>query len=232
MKRFLNICLFISGIGLLIIAILASADIIYTTLNPHIVYAVKSFIRIILIFLFSGAIGVLLINKSTLLMKKRCLIHKLIFYYAFLVYSIILFSVLFGKGVLIRNVTYILESDNKTIWSGVNIVPFRTIYYYIRSILKRSLSSNIVMANILGNIILFVPMGFFMPYLSKRQGNINILIMMVIILIIEIMQMITDRGIFDVDDLILNMSGFLMMHILTRSEWFDKTKVKLGIKRD
>ena len=69
--------------------------------------------------------------------------------------------------------------------------------------------------NILGNIILFVPMGIFLRILfNKSSGNQKTLIVSSLIsLAIEILQLLVGRC-FDVDDIILNIFGSLLGYML------------------
>lgn len=69
--------------------------------------------------------------------------------------------------------------------------------------------------NILGNIILFVPMGIFLRILfNKSSGDQKTLIVSSLIsLAIEILQLLAGRC-FDVDDIILNIFGSLLGYML------------------
>lgn len=73
----------------------------------------------------------------------------------------------------------------------------------------------IYLRNLLGNIIPFLPMGTFEGMLRKRKNLfMNFLAAMwhclFIILLIEVVQLITGLGYFDVDDILLNMIGCFM----------------------
>lgn len=64
-------------------------------------------------------------------------------------------------------------------------------------------------ANVVGNFIVFVPFGFLVPTLSKYKFNIILvtLLSFEFSLLIEIIQLFTRLGSFDVDDLFLNTLG-------------------------
>ncbi|MEK3997131.1 VanZ family protein [Psychrobacillus sp. FSL W7-1493] len=93
-------------------------------------------------------------------------------------------------------------------WSS-NFIPFRTINLYIHSIAHGTLNIKIPLKNLGGNLILFLPMGIFLPLIIKRINNIRIYVitMTVLLLFIEVTQVVSRRGSFDIDDLILNMLG-------------------------
>ncbi|QFG00095.1 VanZ family protein [Psychrobacillus glaciei] len=86
--------------------------------------------------------------------------------------------------------------------SGANLVPFRTIETYISY-----MSYDIALKNILGNIIPFIPMGFLIPAAFTSQRNIikTMISCFLLILCIEIIQLISFLGYFDMDDIILNL---------------------------
>lgn len=90
-----------------------------------------------------------------------------------------------------------------------NFVPFRTINLYIHSIRDGSLNLSIPLKNLGGNVILFLPMGIYLPLFIKRLNKIRIYVitMSLLLFFIEVTQVVTRRGSFDIDDLILNMLG-------------------------
>ena len=78
--------------------------------------------------------------------------------------------------------------------------------------------------NVCGNIAVFIPVGIFLPTLIKRCKNVffTALISLEISLVVEIVQLATRVGSFDVDDLLLNTAGgllgFLIYFCWTRSK--------------
>ena len=67
-------------------------------------------------------------------------------------------------------------------------------------------------ANLLLNIALFIPVGFFLPLLWKkaRAWYITIPLGFSLTIVIELLQLITGRGLFDVDDLLCNLVGAII----------------------
>ena len=65
--------------------------------------------------------------------------------------------------------------------------------------------------NVLGNVCVFVPLGIFLPKLFAKCQNplLTILFSFELSLCVEIIQLITKVGSFDVDDLLLNTLGGL-----------------------
>ena len=70
----------------------------------------------------------------------------------------------------------------------------------------------------MGNIIACMPFAFFLPLLFKKQNNLKVftLTMILIVLIIELLQFITLSGSFDIDDLILNVLGAVILFLILK----------------
>lgn len=108
-------------------------------------------------------------------------------------------------------------------WSS-NFIPFRTINLYIHSIFHGTLDINIPLKNLGGNLILFLPMGIYLPLFIKRINKMGIYVitMSVILLLIEVTQVVSRRGSFDIDDLILNMLGAVIGFIIWKGRFVEK----------
>ncbi|MGM0902887.1 MAG: VanZ family protein [Bacillota bacterium] len=91
-----------------------------------------------------------------------------------------------------------------------NLVPFHTIMNYINA--TGYINTSIVITNLAGNILAFMPLGFFLPLLFKRYLKFRKTILVVIAstLTVECLQYIFRVGSFDVDDLILNTVGGIL----------------------
>lgn len=70
--------------------------------------------------------------------------------------------------------------------------------------------------NIVGNIVGFMPCGFFLPVISRRSRRWfnTVLLSFLFSLCIETIQLIFKVGSFDVDDMILNTLGGILGYIL------------------
>lgn len=93
---------------------------------------------------------------------------------------------------------------------NLNLVPFRTIGQYLLVLGQGSLmSSRHAVINLAGNVVMFVPLGFFLPLVAepcKKYGK-HLAWVLVILLSIELLQLFTLLGSCDVDDFILNIPG-------------------------
>lgn len=88
-----------------------------------------------------------------------------------------------------------------------NLVPFRTIANYINHASRFNFDT--WFKNLFGNIVLFIPIGIFAPALNRRFLRFLPFISMTVSILfaVEIIQLVTKVGSFDVDDLILNVFG-------------------------
>lgn len=93
-----------------------------------------------------------------------------------------------------------------------NFVPFKTISTYINAIFSGNMNLDIPLKNLFGNLLMFLPMGIYLPYFIKRLKRISSfsVTFMIILLVIKITQSISRRGSFDIDDFILNTIGALI----------------------
>ena len=132
----------------------------------------------------------------------------------FLPYSfVLLFKLLLGRSAFyFGNLKYFFETgDWHAIHGGlINLVPFKSTIRYLTEF--DSYNLDIVLMNTLGNVIIFIPFGFLLPLLFKQINNVKIAskIFIKFILLIESLQLLTFTGVFDIDDIILNMLGALI----------------------
>ncbi|SET35039.1 Glycopeptide antibiotics resistance protein [Oceanobacillus limi] len=102
---------------------------------------------------------------------------------------------------------------------SINLIPFQTIAMYV----EFEGNVDIQIINLLGNIIVFVPIGIFAVILKKKILFREVLIIgFASTCFIEITQlMFTSIGIiyrsFDIDDIILNTIGVLIGYFMARS---------------
>ncbi len=128
---------------------------------------------------------------------------------AFMLYVLIMLWLLFGQR--------LGWEVNGDYWDNVgnryNLEPFLTIGGFIRSMLHPRSAEAFFEAvkNLGGNVILFVPFGFFIPAVSEKLKNplSTALFGAVCIAAVEVIQLFTLLGKCDIDDLILNVIGIV-----------------------
>ena len=91
---------------------------------------------------------------------------------------------------------------------GYNLIPFKSIIEIINNS-----SIYAIIINIFGNLLIFVPLEYFIIELFNVKKIIpNFLISVGSILLIEILQYIFRVGIFDIDDIILDVFGMMSFY--------------------
>ena len=125
--------------------------------------------------------------------KREFCFYKELITLSFIIYILCLFQV----------VTF---QDNNNISSN-NLIPFREMFRY-------DLGSRLFLKNVLGNIIMFLPYGFFTSYFLKEKKLLPIFILTAVAsLTIESTQLMIGR-VFDIDDILLNIVGGILGHYL------------------
>lgn len=110
-----------------------------------------------------------------------------------LFYSLILFS--------------LLTNSEANIGGGYNIMPFTEMTRY-------TFGSNLFMLNVVGNILAFIPFGYFVSYYVKpKKAFVPMLVSIIISTTVEFIQLFIGRS-FDVDDIILNVLGSILGYLL------------------
>lgn len=96
-----------------------------------------------------------------------------------------------------------------------NLELFAEIRRFIKY--RNLLSVESFLVNLVGNLVGFMPFGFFIPMLSKKKKFFQVLLLSFqFTLTIEMIQLFTKVGIFDVDDLFLNTVGGVLGYICYR----------------
>ena len=99
-----------------------------------------------------------------------------------------------------------------------NYVPFKEIF-------RHDVSSRLFFRNVIGNILLFSPLGWFITYYVKTSKVYATLILSILISFsIELTQLNIGR-VFDIDDIILNVFGGVLGYIFYMILY--KVKIKL-----
>jgi len=124
-----------------------------------------------------------------------------------LLYFIILIKILVFKDMPLVRIGTLMLNFGGTHEGPANLTPFKTIIPYLLG--KNGLI--IASINIVGNIILFVPIGFLFPLTIVHSSWKKIIATSIATgFIIEGMQAFLHLGIFDIDDVILNGLGVMI----------------------
>ncbi len=128
--------------------------------------------------------------------KEEFVLHKEILLLTFILYILCLFQV--------------VTSQDINMVTGNNYVPFREIFRY-------DFGGRLFVKNIIGNVLMFVPYGFFIAlYADLKKGKSAFFLIILASTAIECTQLMIGR-IFDVDDILLNVAGGMLGFYLYRS---------------
>ena len=119
-------------------------------------------------------------------------------------------------GVYIICLAYFLffaESTGRTFEGRTyhyNLELFKEIRRFI--VHRHTLGTKAVLLNLVGNIVAFVPFGFFLPIMYPRCRNFlyTVFFSFEVSLAVETIQLVSKVGSFDVDDMLLNTIGGAM----------------------
>ena len=145
-------------------------------------------------------------HASKKLLKLNLVIYFLI--YTVTIFTLTLFDEIFGRqGFVFVNWNKDLLKSYMSL--SFNIIPFKTIKLFTMGYKYGLVSFNAYFTNVFGNILVFMPYGFFIPMLFKKINTYIkfIIFIFLIVLLIEISQFFTMSGSFDIDDMILNLLG-------------------------
>lgn len=161
------------------------------------------------IIIISIVIVVSLRITDILIKKEKIVLYKELLKLAFIIYILCLFQVV---------------SDKDVSYGGINIIPFKEMFRY-------DVGTYLFYKNILGNMMLFLPFGFFVGYfLNISKPYIIFVLSCIASVSIEITQLYIGR-IFDVDDIILNVLGSILGYIIYRLIYKFNSKIPEKLRK-
>ena len=142
--------------------------------------------------------------------NKKAFLIKCIFW----IYLLVLIKVIVFKYPVDHLRSIMEQWSPEIFWQGLshaNFTFFKTIRMYIEYWGRINSFENLV-----GNIVLFMPYGILYPLSwGKKKGFLGfVLTVLVFIMALELAQMWTNFGAFDVDDILLNFIGALLGYFI------------------
>lgn len=147
--------------------------------------------------------------------RKIIIVAELVFLF---MYGIIVFALVFGGFRVMRFGHQNTQSFIDYIRFNCNFVPFKTIFYYVGCFFSGQINRSIVIENLVGNFMMFMPAGFLFPaiFTKQRKWFYFLITIASILIVIEIVQLVFRLGTFDIDDFILNMTGACLVYEIIR----------------
>ena len=132
--------------------------------------------------------------RITFLVKNKI---KFIFYKEILMLGFIMYVRALFEVVTLQDVS----------WSSSNFIPFKEMLRY-------EFGTKLFFKNVVGNMIMFIPFGFFTSYFLKLKKIYSVFILTLLTSItIETTQLLIGR-VFDIDDILLNILGGLIGYFI------------------
>ena len=117
-----------------------------------------------------------------------------------IIYIGVLLYFMFFSDVLFRNERTVVRRANFTLLSQIKL--FWSVRYT---------NTKLMLVNLLGNMAIFAPFGFLVPTISRNKSYTNIFSVTAMAALfstgIEVVQILTKVGRFDIDDILLNTIG-------------------------
>lgn len=95
-----------------------------------------------------------------------------------------------------------------------NLLPFSTIKLFLNF---GQFSISMWIINLIGNIGVFVPFGILFPVIFQGTFVKSYVNFIIGVFLLEMIQLLSRRGIFDIDDLLLNSVGFVIGYGIYRT---------------
>lgn len=207
--------------SILLVLLSASVGLVLLKLTKNYMYNfIVSMSLSIIIVLMAGYVIILEPNSilddekiivfmiSFLGVNIPCIINKFIFsekinFDKYLRYLIVSFSLSY-----LTIMSYLLFFSRRIfLFTEVNLQPFKTIGPYILGSVHAN--AYVIVRNLLGNVILFIPLGLIIGILLKNKYT-KMLALLFIPIGIEAIQYLSETGVSDIDDVILNFLGGLI----------------------
>lgn len=186
----------------------------------------------LIIFMFTFFVASLVIFNVSMILSR---------FYLYVVFSILgclfislLFSIKLLNSkqtkkilILIACIIYTVSLISYTLYSGIsynlnnikfngfnfNLIPFKTILTSFKLVITQVQPPTLLFDYVIIDLFLFVPCSLFVPYLFDKKFNLKkfLFTFLLITILKEFLQLITGYGIFNIDDIILNLLGIIIM---------------------
>ena len=210
----------INGTIIVLSTILIGFVMIFSVI-PNIVLNVKVTIGGFAIPTFIIIITMIVQIKKSKDIQEKSKIRNFWLKALFIIYCLLLITILFLNNEYRMGGFQNISTFSKEHFETSNFMPFATIIGYISGMISNDINTGIVIINLVTNLLLFAPMGFFIPMLfqNKIKNTKQFLIIIIILtFLVEIMQFITYRGSTDIDDIILNTIGASIVYMLMKTK--------------
>lgn len=129
---------------------------------------------------------------------EKFILYEELFKLFFMMYILCLFQI-----VTFEDQTFFVGEKN------FNLIP-------LKEILRYQLGSRLFFKNVIGNLIMFIPYGYFASYFTKSDNKfLSFGLVLFASLTIEFTQLSIGR-VFDIDDVLINITGGMIGYVIYR----------------
>lgn len=140
--------------------------------------------------------------------------HKKSIEIIFFIYLLVVMKVIIFKYPVEQLRSIAASWEKNVILEGLDRANF-TLFKTIRMYIDYSYMLN-SFENLVGNVVVFLPFGFLFPYVHDKGKSFPVMMLHALFLIvwIEVFQLFSAFGAFDVDDILLNSFGAVLGYIV------------------
>ncbi len=175
------------------------------------------------------ALGTFLFTRALPTRAQRRRAVRTSFFALFLFYL----AVVLGALIVSRVDYQTFAQTNAAYWENFDLMtnfhPLETVRLYINAIKYDYIGMEIPLSNLLGNAMLFMPMAVFLPCLFRPMQKLWLfsLTMLLLLVAVEALQLLLACGSCDVDDVLLNLLGTLIVFGLVKIPFVKKLLQRL-----
>lgn len=159
------------------------------------------------------ALGTYLYTRALPSREERRRAVRFSLFALFLFYALALFGALIASRVAYQGLSEARSSYLENFGLMTNFNPLETVRLYINAIKYDYIGMEIPLSNLVGNAMLFMPMAVFLPCLFRSMQKLWLfaLTMFLLLVAVEALQLLLACGSCDVDDVLLNLAGTLIV---------------------
>lgn len=197
---------------------------IYVAMSPLITFRIYQKIGIVSLGLLWLTLAMLNLIKQKPKYEEKRKIISLYLWVVFVIYSCNLIYLLFFDGDFGRSFAIQNNKLLMNMMEGINLKPLKMINDYIIAYQNDNIRLVHVLTNIVGNLIVFAPMGIFLPTLFKSLDSYIRFPIVIALMIIasEFLQVYFSVGVGDIDDFILNFTGAMIVFLIYKIPYINK----------
>ena len=171
-------------------------------------------------YLVIGAIFVMIAYFLFLKREPRKSYKRNVTWLLLIMYGIFILTTIFYTRITTGKIYPSLKIES-------NLIPFSSIIETLSLITTKSQGLSYLFQYFLLDILLFMPLGFFLPYLFPTMKTKRLLLITFLIsLTKELLQLLFNVGMFNIDDILLNILGATIIYIAYKKICYNKKEAK------